>query len=125
MAPTTNAPKAFLIVSSVIPASDASNEAEECLPPERWLSLTARSPCPTSLDSVTTTRRRVDFYVREYNHVLPHSAFRGQTPDEIYYGTGDKVPGELASSKSAVRRTRLEVNRSVTCEVCPSNGTAA
>jgi len=34
-----------------------------------------------SLDSVTTVRRLVEFYVQEHNRVLPHSAFRGQTPD--------------------------------------------
>ncbi len=33
-----------------------------------------------SLDSVTTVRRLVAFYVDEHNRVLPHSAFRGQTP---------------------------------------------
>jgi len=31
----------------------------------------------------------VEFYVREHNQVLPHSAFRGQTPDEMYFRTGD------------------------------------
>ena len=41
-----------------------------------------------SLDSATTVRRLVEFYVQEHNRVLPHSAFRGQTPDETYFGTG-------------------------------------
>jgi len=44
-----------------------------------------------SLDSVTTVRRLVAFYVDEHNRVLPHSAFRGQTPDEMYFGTGDAI----------------------------------
>jgi putative transposase len=43
-----------------------------------------------SLDSVTTVRRLVAFYVDEHNRVLPHSAFRGQTPDEMYFGTGTR-----------------------------------
>ena len=30
-----------------------------------------------------TVRRLVAFYVNEHNGVLPHSAFRGQTPDEM------------------------------------------
>ena len=38
-----------------------------------------------SLDSVTTVRRLVEFYVQEHNQVLPHSAFHGQTPDEMYF----------------------------------------
>jgi hypothetical protein len=37
------------------------------------------------LDSVATIRRLVAFYIHEHNHVLPHSAFRGQTPDEMYF----------------------------------------
>ena len=39
-----------------------------------------------SLDSVATIRRLVTFYVHEHNHVLPHSAFRGQTLEEMYFG---------------------------------------
>jgi hypothetical protein len=41
-----------------------------------------------SLDSVATIRRLATFYVHECDRVLPHSAFRGQTPDEMYFGTG-------------------------------------
>src|SRR5262249_1409828 len=48
----------------------------------QWLFLHA-------LDNVTTVRRLVAFYVQEHNTVLPHSAFRGQTPDEMYFGKGD------------------------------------
>jgi hypothetical protein len=33
----------------------------------------------------------------EHNRVLPHSAFRGQTPDEMYFGTRDTVPADLTS----------------------------
>jgi transposase InsO family protein len=49
------------------------------------------------LDTVATVRRLVAFYVHEHNHVLPHSAFRGQTPDEMYFGTRDAVPADLLS----------------------------
>ena len=78
-----------------------------------------------SLDIVTTVRRLVAFYVDEHNCVLPHSAFRGQTPDEMYFGTGDAVPAHLASGAAAARRARAEANRSVVCETCPSLGTTA
>jgi hypothetical protein len=37
-----------------------------------------------SLDSVTTVRQLAAFYVDELNRVLPDSAFRGQTPDEMH-----------------------------------------
>jgi len=31
-------------------------------------------------------RRLTKFYVDEHNRVLPHAAFDGQTPDEMYFG---------------------------------------
>jgi len=42
----------------------------------QWLYL-------NSLDSLATVRRLVEYYVGQHNVHLPHSAFRGQTPDEI------------------------------------------
>jgi hypothetical protein len=78
-----------------------------------------------SLDSVSTVRRLVAFYVDQHNRVLPHSAFRGQTPDEIYFGTGDAVPADLTSRAAAARRARVEANRSASCETCPSVDAAA
>jgi hypothetical protein len=62
-----------------------------------WRSLKHQWLFLHSLDSVPTVRRLVAFYVQEHNTVLPHSAFRGQTPDEIYFGTGDTVPTDLTS----------------------------
>src|SRR4029450_1401563 len=77
------------------------------------------------LDSVTTVPRLATFYVHEHNRVLPHSAFRGQTPDEMYFGTGDAVPADLTSRAAAARRARVEGNRSASCERCPSLNAAA
>ena len=65
------------------------------------------------------------FYVDEHNRVLPHSAFRGQTPDEMYFGTGDAVPTDLTARAAAARRTRGEANRSASCATCPSVDAAA
>jgi len=50
-----------------------------------WRSLKHQWLFLHPLDSVTTVRRLVAFYVDEHNRVLPHSAFRGQTPDEMYF----------------------------------------
>ena len=46
-------------------------------------------------EAIATVRRLVAFYVDEHNRVLPHSAFGGQTPDEMYFGTGDAIPADL------------------------------
>ena len=85
-----------------------------------WRSLKHHWLFLHALDSVPTVRRLVAFYVDEHNRVLPHSAFGGQTPDEMYFGTGDTIPAELALRADAARRTRLQANRSVSCETCPA-----
>jgi transposase InsO family protein len=90
-----------------------------------WRSLKHQWLFLHSLDRVTTVRRLVAFYVDEHNRVLPHSAFRGQTPDEMYFGTGDAVPADLRSGAAAARRTRVEANRSASCEACSSIDAAA
>jgi putative transposase len=90
-----------------------------------WRSLKHQWLFLHSLDSVTTVRRLVEFYVHEHNGVLPHSAFRGQTPDEMYFGTGSAVSAELTSRAAAARRTRVEANRSAACGTCPSIDAAA
>ena len=71
-----------------------------------WRSLKHQWLFLHSLDSVTTVRRLVEFYVHEHNHVPPHSAFRGQTPDEMYFGTGDAVPADLTSRAAAAHIPR-------------------
>jgi putative transposase len=90
-----------------------------------WRSLKHQWLFLHPLDTVATIRRLVAFYVHEHNHVLPHSAFRGQTPDEMYFGTGDAVPADLMSRAAAARRARVEANRSASCETCPSLNAAA
>jgi putative transposase len=90
-----------------------------------WRSLKHQWLFLHSLDSIATIRRLVTFYVHQHNHVLPHSAFRGQTPDEMYFGTGDAVPADLASLAAVARRARVEANRSASCETCPSMNAAA
>ena len=69
-----------------------------------WRSLKHQWLFLHALDSVTTVRRLVAFYVDQHNRVLPHSAFRGQTPDEMYFGTGDAVAADLISGAAAARR---------------------
>lgn len=70
------------------------------------------------LDSMAKVRSLVEFYVAEHNSRLPHSAFRGQTPDEMYFGTGAAVPDELDESRRAARAARVAANRARRCAVC-------
>lgn len=71
-----------------------------------------------NLDNIVTLRRLVTFYIEEYNSTLPHSAFRGQTPDEMYFGTGAGVEEKLELGKQNARELRLATNRQFDCEQC-------
>jgi len=70
------------------------------------------------LDTAATVRRQVAFYVREHNSTIPHSAFQLQTPDEMYVGTGEEIPGQLAEGRAEARARRIEENRARQCAVC-------
>jgi hypothetical protein len=90
-----------------------------------WRSLKYQWLFLHAVDSVTMVRRLVAFYVQEHNRVLPHSAFRGQTPDEMYFGTGEAIPADLTARRAAARRARIAANRSAACGTCPSTMAAA
>ena len=70
------------------------------------------------LDTFAELQRLIIFYVEQHNTVVPHSAFAGQTPDEMYFGSGDQVPADLASSRARAREARMTYNRNVSCEAC-------
>lgn len=77
----------------------------------QWLYL-------NTLDTVAVVETLVAFYVTEHNTRLAHSAFRGETPDERYFGAGKHIPGELQRARKAARQARLEVNRALACATC-------
>lgn len=77
----------------------------------QWLYL-------NTLDHVATVRKLVAFYVEQHNQRLPHSAFQGQTPDEMYFGTGADVSKRLATARIEARQSRLAANRAVNCQNC-------
>ena len=77
----------------------------------QWLYL-------NTLDTISTLEKLIVFYVDAHNTRLPHSAFRGQTPDEMYFGTGNDIPAELEAARKSARRLRLETNRKMSCRAC-------
>jgi hypothetical protein len=56
--------------------------------------------------------------VAAHNAQVPHSAFRGQTPDEMYSGTGEQVPVQIELAKRTALEARLNANRLLSCERC-------
>lgn len=83
-----------------------------------WRSLKHSWLFRNTLDTVARVRSLVAFYVEEHNAKIPHSAFRGQTPDEMFFGKGDAVPDQLAAARTAARQPRLAENRAKNCSVC-------
>jgi len=83
-----------------------------------WRSLKHQWLFLNTLDTVRSVQKLVSFYVEEHNTRLPHSAFHGQTPDEMYFGTGDHIPDQLHIAKKEARESRKEVNRSTSCPIC-------
>ncbi len=78
------------------------------------------------LDNIATLKRLTEFYVGEHNTRMPHSAFKGQTPDEMYFGRGEAVSDELAARRLHARRQRLKRNREVAaCSACPRSSPTA
>jgi transposase InsO family protein len=57
-----------------------------------WRSLRHQWLYLHMLDSITSVKRLIAFWVDQHNTTMPHSAFRGQTPDGVYFGTGNHVP---------------------------------
>jgi putative transposase len=70
------------------------------------------------LDTFAALEKLISFYVEQHNSVVPHSAFAGQTPDEMYFGRGDQVPVDLAVGRARAREARMKSNRELSCEAC-------
>jgi transposase InsO family protein len=100
-----------VLAQSEIAFSNSMIEAFWRVLKHQWLFL-------CRLDSVEAVRKLVAFYVEEHNARIPHGAFDGQTPDEMYFGTGTHVPGELAAARAAARQRRLDMHRAARCMVC-------
>ena len=83
-----------------------------------WWSLRHQWLYLHELDSMNTLRSLVDFYVTQHNTVMPHAAFNGATPDEVFSGTAGPVGARLAHARDQARRQRLQHNRSRSCETC-------
>ena len=80
-----------------------------------WRSLKHQWLFSNSLDSVASIRTPVEFHVNEHNTKMPHPAFDGQTPDEVFFRTGAKVPEELALAGDDARAARMAANRAMSC----------
>jgi hypothetical protein len=75
------------------------------LPKHQWLYF-------NSLDSLARLRTLVAFHVEQHNTQMPHAAFWGQTPDEMYFGTAANLPsagGQIGMFPYAAGRTTTDI----------------
>jgi putative transposase len=77
------------------------------------------------LDNTAALRRLIGFYVTAHNEVMPHSAFHGQTPNEMFFGIGDEVITKLTVARNMARDKRMKENRTVGCSVCVADTSSA
>ncbi len=90
-----------------------------------WRSLKHQWVYLNQLNTITDVRRLTKFYVEQHNSLMPHAAFAGQTPDEMYSGTGAHLVDELRAKREEARRRRLEENRGAACAACPRGAGAS
>src|SRR6267142_503537 len=62
--------------------------------------------------AIERVRTLVAFFVAEHNTKMPPAAFRGQTPDEVFFGTAPNLSAELDAARAQARELRLAANRS-------------
>jgi transposase InsO family protein len=85
-----------------------------------WRSLKHQWLYLNTLDTMAHLEKLVAFFVDAHNRRMPHSAFRGQTPDEMYFGIAATLPEELAVARKKARERRLASNRAASCDRCSS-----
>jgi hypothetical protein len=83
-----------------------------------WMSLRHQWLYLHSLDSIARVRALVESFVEFHNAQMPHAAFHGQTPDEMYLGTAASLPAELAAARKSALVRRLAANRAASCDRC-------
>ena len=78
----------------------------------QWLYL-------NTLDTVGTVEKLVAFYVKEHNESMPHSAFSGGTPLEVYTGEWNETRRQtlVEQGLEAIRQRKL-INQAQRCGAC-------
>jgi transposase InsO family protein len=85
-----------------------------------WRSLKHQWLYLNTLDTTGHLETLITFFVEEYNAKMPHSAFAGHTPDEMYLGAAKSLHDELVVARRTARERRLVVNRALSCHRCAS-----
>ena len=85
-----------------------------------WMSMKNNFLFMQRIDSITALRRFVDFFVEQHNDIMPHSAFDGQTPAQIFRDEAGDLPAILAT-KRAEAGTSRRGQPPMTSGACPTS----
>jgi hypothetical protein len=62
---------------------------------------------------------KLEYYIRQYNTLIPHGAFSGATPREMYLNQWSSTEElELKEKSVNAAKMRREKNKSQSCAVC-------
>ena len=80
----------------------------------RWLFM-------RSLTSFAAVEQAVHDYLTDHNNVIPHNAFKGAIPIEVYSGTWTTESQlQLTQACATAKNARVNLNRSLGCGLCPT-----
>jgi|GEM_PF-2413259 len=77
---------AWTVAARLEPASTFEIAFSNSMIEAFWRSLKHQWLYLNSLDAIERLRTLVEFHVEQHNTQMPHAAFSGQTPDEMYFG---------------------------------------
>jgi len=83
-----------------------------------WRSLKHQWLYLHTLDTTAHLEMLIAFFVEEHNAKMPHSAFAGHTPDEMFAGAAKSLHDELVVARRQARERRLGANRALSCHRC-------
>ena len=71
------------------------------------------------LTNFETLEKGADFFFNESNTVIPHSALKGGTPEEVITGKwNEEKIKELQNQAKMARELRSKTNLSLQCPIC-------
>ena len=72
------------------------------------------------LESLANFEGHASFYLTQHNELMPHNAFNGATPLEMYTGSwGPKCDTQITEQAKASKAARHAHNTTGSCRICP------
>jgi len=70
------------------------------------------------LESFESVKKHVDKYIKDHNELIPHTAFKGETPLEKYSMNNAEQIEEMSKNNSLALLNRIQTNLASSCRHC-------